>query len=283
MDKIVNIYHSDSARQIYDNVDEYEARQFVKARVAKILEQRKSAIDIELKVSSVSEARQAVKKYRKQQNVRGRFVNGECWSCGTAIENIGTTERFYCFPCSERKEIEDAEKAALYDKLRYEQLIERAMLILEKQKTPVHIRDYRKAYENILEYENGVKVFDSAHEVVTYMELCRCGTTAIPNFNIKRYRADFSLPDEKIILEIDGHLHKTKTVQDEKRDREIRAELGDEWEVVRIPTEYVEQNIKQLLPAARKIKEEMQKLRRLNNGELPEYFSQRQRDKKQKK
>ena len=281
--KYVRVFDIHGITQLHEEISEYEARRLIKARAATVTKEDRIWVDIKLNVHTMGEAKQMIKRYQQEQKVIGRLHTGECWTCGCIIERIGLAQRFYCLKCGEQKEKDDAEKAALYDRLRYEQIIERAMTVLEKQGTPVHIRDYRKAYEHILEYENGVKVFDSAHEIVAYMELLRIGVKAVPNFTVRRYRADFALPDEKIILEIDGHLHKHKTAQDAQRDKDIRAELGSEWEVVRIPTEYIEQNIKQLVPAARMMKEEMQKLRRLNNGELPGYFSQRHQKKRAKR
>lgn len=274
--KLVKVYDIHGIKELYGvDVSEHEARWLIKARAAKVISEDRNWVNIKLTVETIGEARQMIKRYRQEQKVEGRLHVGECWACGCTIERIGLSQRFYCLKCGEQKEKDDAKKTALYDRLRYEQLVERAMVILERQRKPIYLKDYRRAYQSVLEYENGVKVFDSAHEVAAYMELFRCSVKVLPNFTIRRYRADFSLPDEKIVLEIDGHLHKNKITQDAQRDKDIRTELGPEWEVVRIPTEYVEQNIQQLLPAVRKMKEEMQKLRRLNDGELPEYFSQR--------
>ena len=50
-------------------------------------------------------------------------------------------------------------------------------------------------------------------------------------------------------MEIDGERHKGSKKYDTERDMEIRAELGAGWQIVRINTDYLEENAKLLLEA----------------------------------
>ena len=90
---------------------------------------------------------------------------------------------------------------------------------------------------------------------------------------IGKYRVDFLIPSLKIVLEIDGVTHADRLYYDRDRDKYIREELGKEWEVVRIKTEYVEQNAEMLVEAIKSIRREKQKLRAEYGGALPEWFA----------
>lgn len=89
------------------------------------------------------------------------------------------------------------------------------------------------------------------------------------------YRIDFVLEDEKIILEIDGRIfHTDKTKEKEQiRDNLLLLKFGIDWEVIRITDDYINQNIKMLVPAIRKIREERQRIRKNNNGILPNWYN----------
>ena len=81
-----------------------------------------------------------------------------------------------------------------------------------------------------------------------------------------------------VCLEIDGGYHETKRISDSKRDIEIRKLLGDEWEIIRIKTNYLEKDPEKLLDAIDALYAEKKKLRKQNNGIIPEHFSKRERD-----
>ncbi|KYD23275.1 hypothetical protein B4109_3201 [Geobacillus stearothermophilus] len=70
-------------------------------------------------------------------------------------------------------------------------------------------------------------------------------------------------------------MHDYSKLKDSKRDVKIINELGTGWEVVRIPTKYIEQNVKMLVPAIKEIYSYKQKLRKENSGFIPSSFSER--------
>ena len=92
-----------------------------------------------------------------------------------------------------------------------------------------------------------------------------------------RYRADFVLPDEKVVLEVDGTLFHTDRTKEKEitRDNLIVLSLGSEWEVVRITDEDINKNITRLLPAIRKIKKKRAELRKNYGGVLPNWYTDR--------
>lgn len=98
-------------------------------------------------------------------------------------------------------------------------------------------------------------------------------------YKIENYRADFYLEDLKCIVEIDGERHDNKLFEDSNRDIKIRSILGPEWEVVRIPTKYLEKDATKLLTAVKKLKLFKQQTRNKNGGIIPASFSKRDRAK----
>ena len=112
---------------------------------------------------------------------------------------------------------------------------------------------------------------------MTALELIRRNVKINHQVEFGIYRVDFLLPEEKIVLEVDGtifHTEKTKERED-IRDSLIILNLGPEWEIIRITDELINQNIRRLLPAIRAIKKKRQLIRKQNNGELPDWYSTR--------
>ncbi|KRN03210.1 hypothetical protein FD00_GL000552 [Liquorilactobacillus mali KCTC 3596 = DSM 20444] len=96
-------------------------------------------------------------------------------------------------------------------------------------------------------------------------------------FKIGRRRVDFLIPSLHVALEIDGKLHEFKVVKDSNREIEImknlNKQMGGSWEVIRIPTKYIETNIKQLGKAIAALYNSRQSERKKNNGFLPTNWS----------
>jgi very-short-patch-repair endonuclease len=118
--------------------------------------------------------------------------------------------------------------------------------------------EYKEASEVIRErIEREPEVFDSAHEMVAAIELLRNYVHLKLQTKIGRYRVDMTLPDHRVALEIDGELHEMKSsrIKDKERDIKIRSSLEDlNWEIVRIPTKFIDRKVVKLLPAIMKIK-----------------------------
>lgn len=193
-----------------------------------------------------------------------------------------SSHRAFCEECylSYRKDIDDTRNT--YIKLKKRLMVERAIRILEEQK--IDIEEYKDAIDAVSEFSSeNMDKFDSAHEVVAAIILVYNEVETKIQHKIGKYRADFLLPEFKIVLEIDGYLHESKLFKDNERDINIRNALGRDWEVVRIKTEYLEQNAELLLEAAKAVKNEKQKIRKQNFGILPEWYSKRESAKRPKK
>lgn len=119
--------------------------------------------------------------------------------------------------------------------------------------------------------------FDSTEEIMVAIELVRKRVRARHQVKFGRYRADFVLPEEKIVLEVDGEpFHNENTREKERiRDDLIVLALGPEWDVIRIPTALINQNLCRLVPAIRKVKEKRDFLRNQNGGLLPDWYDRK--------
>lgn len=201
----------------------------------------------------------------------------ECWRCGTLVQACVEDPkiRLFCPDCKIEHPKELEAKRQEYMKLRMELMWERAIRTVEKQhdaKMYLYLEPAKVVREKAL---NDVEAFDSAHEMIAAIELLRVPTKVKIHPTVGKHKPDFMLPNEKVILEIDGYMHKHRKKEDYQRDIEIRQELGAEWEVVRIPTRYLEQNSGALYTAIKQLKRYQQKLRRQNSGLLPPNYSGR--------
>lgn len=186
-----------------------------------------------------------------------------CWMCGSTevIERMEANQlpakhqeryRCYCKACKQ-KSLEEAEAIKTeYVRLKKEVMFENALETLEGQ--DINLYDYREAIDAVHDYlRKNPDRFDSSYEVIAAIVLIYNKVQCRPQAAVDRYRVDFLLPDELVVLEIDGERHAHRKYYDSERDRAIKAELGDNWEIVRIDTDLLKKNAKQLVKAIRKI------------------------------
>lgn len=202
-----------------------------------------------------------------------------CWNCGSMVSVPRKYQaRIFCEGC---KEIHEADKRTTLNEYLEKKMVimwERAVNNIEKQEKTYMADYYDEAlYVKELALKDYNK-FQSSAEMMAAMELLRSRVKAKMQHKILRYRVDFFLPQLKVVLEVDGKLHDFSQKKDSNRDVAILSELNSTekgWEIVRIPTKYLEENLGQLVPAIIAVKKEKQKLRRANNGFIPASFSRR--------
>lgn len=124
--------------------------------------------------------------------------------------------------------------------------------------------------------DDGGHVFDSAEEIEVAIVLIKEGIQFRHQVRFgKRYIADFVLDEMKVVLEVDGDIFhgESRLAKQQVRDDLIIAALGPEWEIVRIKTSALNQNITKLPRALKAVLKKREMYRRLNKGQLPEWYN----------
>lgn len=201
----------------------------------------------------------------------------ECWLCGRKHEIKHTpNERVFCDDCIKQHRATHKTIVSEYAKLKIEIMYETALRIIEK--AGVHMHKYKEPAEIVLnKMQNQKYALFSSHEIIVAIILEKDELEYEANYSVGKYKVDFFLPEYLSCVEVDGHLHKGREIYDSNRDIDIRNELGGMWEVVRIPTKYIEKNPPAIVSAIKALWEEKQRLRRENHGVLPDNFSKRER------
>lgn len=199
-----------------------------------------------------------------------------CWRCGKEIERV--YEPQYRVFCPECKELDEKDREALKAEnaiMRRRMMFDTAIRKLENGR--VYMHEYRDiAHDMKQRIMDGEEDFRSADEIIAAMVLESYNVPYEANKRIYGCVVDFYIPSMHIILEIDGDRHKWSEAKDGKRDFNLRACLGREWEVIHIPTTYLEKKPEALVDAIEALYKERRKLRHLNHGLLPEYSSRRE-------
>ena len=139
------------------------------------------------------------------------------------------------------------------------------------------IGKYKRAIKAVEAKLHDDKAFESTEEIMTALELERCNISYRHQVQFGRYRADFVIPNMKVVLEVDGTIYhgQEKRTKENLRDNLIVLALGAEWEVIRITDDLINTNITRLVKAIQAIKEKRQLIRRQYKGDLPEWYSDR--------
>lgn len=199
-----------------------------------------------------------------------------CWTCGIPVHSLTSHPilRVFCVDCREDFEKQKTDTLKEYIQLKTKVMHERALRILEKQCAKLFL--YIDAAQVVLEFAlEDPSRFQSSHEMISAMELIRHSIKIQVQQRIAGHRVDFVIPKLKVVLEIDGYMHEYKKLKDSKRDIKVRQELGEEWEVIRIPTKYIEQNSAALVKAIVELYKYKRKVRKQNNGLIPDWYSER--------
>lgn len=202
----------------------------------------------------------------------------DCWYCDEPVILEASTfkNRIFHTECFDAYRHEKEKEKEEYVRLKIELMYERSLRMLEKQ-DGVCLADYKEAAEAVrnLARKDTTK-FDSSHEMTAAMELINNRIKTKLQHSVGRKKIDMLLPDLKVALEIDGHLHQFRIGKDSERDIEILNtlnEMENGWEIIRIPTKFIEVNVKKLVPAIKALYNEKQSLRMDNGGFIPSYYS----------
>lgn len=169
-----------------------------------------------------------------------------CVICGKPVGmHIFTTEKIVkCSFC--KNEVAKRRKAKV-DAAREEIL---SVLAEDLGTDYEHLRRFEKAttkfgrsyYDSIETARKAIDKFDSVPEVVACIELLHIGTKVIIHQKVGNFTVDFCLPDEKVVIEIDGSLYHNDVCKEQVRDHAITYMLDGDWEIRHIPADPVMKN-----------------------------------------
>lgn len=132
------------------------------------------------------------------------------------------------------------------------------MLEIDQTETKCE-RRFKQAVKNIKsqvnsfsDYESAINIaktkcecYGSIPEAMVAIELIKLKYSIIPQQKISKYKVDFALPKQKMILEVDGTaFHKNKYNGD--REAIIQLALGTDWKIIHINAELIAKDIKKL-------------------------------------
>lgn len=222
------------------------------------------------------------------------IVKCNCWKCNKEIEVEKNHDPFYtwnspiphepknkykreyCAKCLADVDSENIEMREKYLYYKAKMMIERAITIMEHQNIDVY--KYKEAIEAVEEkFLHDTNKFKSSEEIIAAIIFIQNRIKIKVNYPLGKYTADIVVPSLKCIVEIDGYFHNNEEVyaKDGRRDIELRSALGEEWETIRIPTKFLEKNAEKIVDAVKEMKVEIQKIRKRNQGILPEWFAKR--------
>jgi very-short-patch-repair endonuclease len=200
----------------------------------------------------------------------------KCHVCGNEVMSFSYIrgKEYTCKACKLDAHLADKDNREIQSYETKEKKLERAIKRIESKGSMAR---YDKAIQVIKKNLHRDGWFDSTEEIMAAIELLKNGIKARHQVKFGKYKADFVLPEEKIVLEIDGRTYHTKEMVEKEtlRDNLIILSLGPEWEVVRVTDENINKNARKLVPAIRKVRERRQALRQEYGGRLPSWYSDR--------
>ena len=204
----------------------------------------------------------------------------KCCVCGNEVFSLGYQRgrEYTCQTCKDQ--LYFTEKASRVDRSNEakDRKFANAVKRIEVAAGPKRFKDYEYAIQTVEKklYREGW--FDSTEEIMVAIELIKSGIRARHQVKVSKYRVDFVLPDQKIILEVDGHIFHTKETREREkvRDNILILAFGADWEVVHITDDRINEDITKLTPAMKRIVSKRKLLRRDFKGELPKWYSDRE-------
>ena len=180
----------------------------------------------------------------RKRDMRGkRYYEIPCDICGKKIGlHAYSTDRVYkCRTCN--KNIKARRK------IKVEAAREEVLSILAEELGTdyKHLKRFERgsdrfgpAYRDDIEKaRTAIDKFDSMPEVTACIELLHIGARVIVHQRVGDYTVDFCLPDEKVVIEVDGDLYHANAGEEFVRDNAITHMLGDGWTVRHVPADAI--------------------------------------------
>ena len=201
-----------------------------------------------------------------------------CWICGANIpesfKSMDVQSGRFCLQCQRKHAKEYRETVDEYLKLKSQVMFERAMRMMEHG--GADMTKYKRYALAVQKHQaDNPDLYKSTHEIIAAVVMLEQDYDFEMNYKIGEFVVDMYIPDLHIIVEIDGYLHDWNKLKDSNRDVKLRQMLGAEWEVVRIPTKYIEQNPPAIPKAVLTLAADKRRIRKENCGFIPASYSKR--------
>lgn len=177
--------------------------------------------------------------------IRGDYRNSyriPCEICGRKIRRTQYSRKrnYVCDYC--KGLIKKKEKILEYEELKFvktkkEIQFEKAVEEIKRQSK--EFDNYKKA---ISIARQRAELYGSIPETMVAIELIKCGYSIVPQQKIGRYKVDFVIPKEKIVVEVDGEMYHKDGIKGD-REATIQFSLGLDWKIIHIPAEKIRRNI----------------------------------------
>lgn len=183
--------------------------------------------------------------------------------------------KYTCDICKLKENLEDKKSKVTEDwdtkEKKYANAVKRMQAVCS------HWDAYSNACEKIHKKLHTNGWFQSTEEIMVAIELVQKNVKARHQVQFGRYRVDFVLPDEKILLEVDGKMYHNESTKKKEiiRDNLILINLGPSWEMIRIGDDMINENISRLVGAVRKLKEKRKVIRSMHGGIIPDWYNDR--------
>ena len=189
-----------------------------------------------------------VKYHKTEKDDTRRQVYGytfeiRCVECGKIYEQrvYRSEDRHVCPDCRKMDKQQDAlVRQAILDKLYTpgQQRFAKARELYCQQVKTAKNRD-----RAIAAAEKAYEKFGSVPEAMVGIELIRLGYRIYPQHKIGQYHVDFAIPDQKLIVEVDGSLYHSDKAKLLQRDAAIGYIIGFDWVIVHIPADLIKKDI----------------------------------------
>lgn len=191
----------------------------------------------------------------------------QCDECGTDIKRQAYIRgnKNYCDFCKEKGKTE-------YKDINTEKKFKKFDIAIHRIKKQGNIINlYSDSIDKIKQLIPIKNWFQSTEEIMVALELYKDKIPFNHQVKVMKYYVDFVLPKDKIILEVDGSaFHNKLTIGKEKvRDKLILSKFGEEWEIIRIKDVFINQNVRMLSKALKRVSKERKRSRQNHNGKIP--------------
>lgn len=183
------------------------------------------------------------------KGISSKYV-ARCHICNTLV-GIGRPSAYenkpiLCEKCKAeiKRQAEQSEEIDRYKLVKNEIRFLDGVEYLERKYGSAYIKECEKAI--LIAHERKDK-YDSVDEVIAAIVLIKGGYKIIPQQKIGNYYVDFVLPNEKIVIEIDGALYHKDLQREAIRDNAIILKLGAEWKIIHYETRFLRKRPKELI------------------------------------